>query len=161
MKCDRCGQDLEIGDFPFCPHGRGHAASHGDEIDYIDHNLGPEPIHITSHAQRRALMAASGRTEFIRHTPVPGTDRSPYTSDWSKGSVDAKTLANAEEIVARHYGPKPEPEPDETYEPVANAFTLTATPEMVRELSAGIAGVAVPQTETEVAAFWKDFECQD
>lgn len=80
------------------------ASVHGDEVDYIDHNLGPEPIRIRSMSQRRAIMAATGRQEFIRHTPVPGTDKSPHTTDWSKGSIDPQTLENARVLVERQGG---------------------------------------------------------
>lgn len=104
----------------------------GDEIDYVDHNLGPEPIHIRSKAERRRLMALSDRVEFIRHTPVPGTDKSPFTTDWSKGSIDAQTLANARHLIERVYGigvaPPSVPDADEVYDPVANPFVLTMDP---------------------------------
>lgn len=117
------------------------AAVHGDELDYVDHNLGREPVHIRSKSQRRALMAAGGLEEFIRHTPVPGTDKSPYTTDWSKGSMDPQTLANAKALVDRVYGgvvpAKPE---DEVYAPVANPFVFTATPEEVRDLIEDVDG---------------------
>lgn len=109
------------------------ASVHGDEIDYIDHNLGPEPIHIRSKAERRRIMALTGRVEFIRHTPVPGTDKSPHTTDWSKGSIDAQTMANARTLVERVYGiggaPPVVREEDEVYEPVANPFVLTMDPD--------------------------------
>lgn len=39
----------------------------GDAMDYIDDNLGPVPIHITSRSQRRRLMAQAGLIEKIRH----------------------------------------------------------------------------------------------
>lgn len=133
MKCDKCGAELAVGDFPFCPHGSGFAASHGDELDYIDHNLGRDPVHITSKAQRRQIMAERGLEEFIRHTPVPGTDHSPFTTDWSKGSIDPYTLAQAEALIARVHGKDKAVEAPVA--PVANPFNFTATPEMVRELT--------------------------
>lgn len=104
------------------PHNLVGASSavHGDEIDYVDHNLGQEPIRIRSKAQRRALMAATGRVEFIRHTPVPGTDKSPYTTDWSKGSIDPQTLENARVLVERQGGIRYTEEAP--IEPVANEF---------------------------------------
>lgn len=37
-KCDQCGAELQVGDFPFCPHGRP-ARSKGFEAFY-DHGLG-------------------------------------------------------------------------------------------------------------------------
>lgn len=38
----------------------------GDALDYVDDNLGPEPIHITSRSQRRRLMAQRGLQECVR-----------------------------------------------------------------------------------------------
>lgn len=93
--CDRCGVTLAIGDYPFCPHGRGVHASHGDELDYWDHNLGKAPIHIRSKAQRKALMQAQGLEEKVRH--VPG---SKHTMDWS-ARMDPYTLANAKILAER------------------------------------------------------------
>ena len=40
----------------------------GDAMDYIEENLGPVPIHITSRSQRKRLMAQRGVREMIRHT---------------------------------------------------------------------------------------------
>ncbi len=39
----------------------------GDAMDYVDDNLGPVPVHITSRAQRKHLMQARGLQEKIRH----------------------------------------------------------------------------------------------
>ena len=71
MTCPKCGQELRVGDFPFCPHGYGVMRVNGDECDYIDHNLGREPIRIRSWSQRRALMAAAGLQDFAYDVPVP------------------------------------------------------------------------------------------
>jgi hypothetical protein len=71
VTCEKCGETLQIGSFPFCPHGTGITRVAGDECDYIDHNLGPEPIRITSWSQRRALMAARGLRDFQDDVPVP------------------------------------------------------------------------------------------
>lgn len=49
----------------------------GDALDYVDENLGPEPIHITSRAQRKALMAKAGLREMIRHV-----DGDKHTKRW-------------------------------------------------------------------------------
>ncbi len=39
----------------------------GDAMDYMDHNLGPVPVHVTSRTQRKQLMAQAGLQEKIRH----------------------------------------------------------------------------------------------
>ena len=46
-------------------------------------------------------MDARGIQSFVRHMPLKGTDKSPHTTDWSKGSIDPQTLANAKELVSR------------------------------------------------------------
>lgn len=135
--CPKCGEELIVGQFPFCPHGFvKDVAVIGDEVDYVDHNLGPEPVRITSMAQRAAIMKERGLVEYIRHTPVPGSDKSPHTTDWSKGSVDAQTLDNARVLLSRGRDRTVESDP----EPVRNPFNFTATPEMVRDLDAAIRG---------------------
>lgn len=61
VRCKECGElTVRI----WLPRKR---AVIGDEMDYIDHNLGPEPVHITSRAQRKRLMAKAGLIEKIRH----------------------------------------------------------------------------------------------
>lgn len=78
MTCPTCGVALEIGSWPFCAggHGKGFARVNGDECDYWDMNLGPEPIHIRSWSQRRALMAAQGLQDTGRD-PQPPDDMVP------------------------------------------------------------------------------------
>lgn len=58
--CTYCGKELRVGDFPYCPHGTASPHINGDECDYWDDNLGPEPIHITSWSQRAQLMKERG-----------------------------------------------------------------------------------------------------
>lgn len=84
----------------------------GDEIDYIDENLGPEPIRIRSKAERRRIMKERGLEEFIRHTGVPGTDKSPHTTNW--GSISQVTLDGAKAMLERVGGMSPtEPSQEE------------------------------------------------
>lgn len=79
-------------------------------------NYGPHPVKVYSHTERRKLLkvGADGKVrrdkttgrpyqlaEMVRHIGVPGSDRSPNTVDWSKGSIDAVTLENARVLVSR------------------------------------------------------------
>ena len=66
MTCEKCGVALQVSDFPFCPHGPIRTNVNGDECDYVDENLGPEPIRITSWSQRRQLMAERGLIEKVK-----------------------------------------------------------------------------------------------
>lgn len=61
MNCLTCGHRFKVGDWPFHdvstpgdPHGRPHGMH--DFHAYMDENLGPEPILVTSLAQRKRLM---------------------------------------------------------------------------------------------------------
>jgi hypothetical protein len=63
-KCDECGHEIAIGEFPFC---RGSVSDHGPWLGadepiegYLDTNLGPQDIEITTRGQRRAIMAKNG-----------------------------------------------------------------------------------------------------
>ena len=101
-KCDRCGHEIQIGEYPFCPHGFGAGTSIRDEIPggIVLENYGPDPIKVYSHSERRRIMKDRGLEEFVRHTPVPGTDKSPHTIDFG-AMIDPQTMRNAEELVKR------------------------------------------------------------
>jgi hypothetical protein len=101
MTCPRCGQHLAIGDWPFCPHGPSRSLVVGDEIDVVIENNGtPHPIRFRSREVLRKHMEAHNLTPFVRHVPVPGSDKSPHTSDWSRG-IDAQTLENVRVLLSR------------------------------------------------------------
>lgn len=102
MTCGKCGADLVIGDYPFCPHGRGAGVVVGDEMDAIIENNGtPHPIRFRSKAALNAHMAAHGLTAKVRHVPLTqGSDYSPHTTDWSRG-IDPQTLDNARVLLSR------------------------------------------------------------
>lgn len=102
MTCEHCGVDLVIGDFPFCPHGRGQATVVGDEMDAIIENNGtPHPIRFRSKAALNAHMHAHGLIAKVRHVPEnAGTDYSPHTTDWSRG-IDPQTLENVRILLSR------------------------------------------------------------
>lgn len=65
-KCDECGTVLtELNVWPFCggnPEKHAPVTHFGDDPidDYIDGNLGPQDIHITTRGQRRAIMSKNG-----------------------------------------------------------------------------------------------------
>ena len=68
MTCERCGATIQIGEWPFCPHGRGTYAAIADDIPggLVIENLGPTPVRVYSHSQRRRIMAERGLREFDR-----------------------------------------------------------------------------------------------
>lgn len=59
MKCDQCGKDVPVGEWPWCPHGIPNGML-GQFRPYIDEHLGHEPVEIRSLAERHAHMKAAG-----------------------------------------------------------------------------------------------------
>lgn len=55
-KCDLCGKEIEIGDFPFCPHGHGVNATE-KSFPYTTSHLSGKPITVTDRAHEKALCS--------------------------------------------------------------------------------------------------------
>lgn len=131
MTCHKCGHVFVVGDFPFCTPTSGHRGGttriNGDECDYIDHNLGPEPIRITSWSQRRAIMAARGLEEMIRYVPPPeGSAVNPQApSNWGAyRDLRPETLKWIADRMCSGKPAKEEPNPDhqiQTFIPINEA----------------------------------------
>ncbi len=79
--CDKCGVELHIGDFPFCPHGRGTGLAIGDECDVlVRHGLCHEdgtPRRFRSKAEMKRVADSKGLVNFVRHT-----DGDKHVSRW-------------------------------------------------------------------------------
>lgn len=104
--CDKCGQILVGGEWPFCPHpqmGQGVSVK-TDDIPggMVMENLGPHPITVYSHTERRRIMAERGLELKERFSPMPGTDIDPAGIPNPKGYVDAYTLAAGAELICRN-----------------------------------------------------------
>lgn len=69
-----------------------------DEIDIVQENGFSQPTRFTSKSALRKALDAKGLELMVRHQPIPGTDHSPYTTDWGRGTVDlaAATAAVSE-----------------------------------------------------------------
>lgn len=83
-RCDACGRELTVGEWPFCPHGRTNLNVVSDSIpggETIE-NLAPTPITFHSRSEKREYLRANGIREQVRHVGVPGSDKSPFTSRW-------------------------------------------------------------------------------
>lgn len=92
---------MEIGEWPFCPHGRAASAVIGDEIDLLIENNGTgAPIRFRSREALKQHMDRFNLSPAVRHMPVPGSDKSPHTIDWSRG-IDPVTLENARILLSR------------------------------------------------------------
>jgi hypothetical protein len=83
-RCEKCGEPIQIGSWPFCKggHGRGTNNVIGDEIDEWNENVGHEPVHFTSRQERRRYLKEHGLQEFVRHVGEQGSDKNPRTSRW-------------------------------------------------------------------------------
>jgi hypothetical protein len=95
--CDRCSTLLEVGDWPFCPHGPGRVTVISDSIPggQLIENLGPEPVRVYSETERQRIMKERGLVDAVRHR-----DGSKLTSNWAGGAT-AKMLEDATELVSR------------------------------------------------------------
>jgi hypothetical protein len=62
MTCDTCGAELRVGDYPFCPHGRGVNTVIGDDIPggQVFENGFPEPVKFYSKSEHRRALDARG-----------------------------------------------------------------------------------------------------
>jgi hypothetical protein len=71
MICEACQRDVQVGDWPFCPHPHGYAVSVID--DTLEggprwfETLGPEPVFIESKSQWRREVAARPIEHVDRH----------------------------------------------------------------------------------------------
>lgn len=68
--CEKCGKAVQIGEWPFCPHG---FSVHGVIDDQLEggprffETLGHEPVWIESKSQLRREAEARGKIPFVRH----------------------------------------------------------------------------------------------
>ena len=77
MICEKCGYDIQIGDFPFCKggHARGFSNVVGDECDKtIEHGF-PTPRRFRSKAEWKRACKEAGIEHSPRYAPPAGTDR--------------------------------------------------------------------------------------
>lgn len=85
MTCDRCGQTLEIADWPFCPHGTmRNFTVRPDSIPggIVIENLTKTPTRYYSHSAIKLAQEMAGVVPHVRHVGTQGSDKSPHTSRW-------------------------------------------------------------------------------
>ena len=99
MTCEACGRTLELGDWPYCPHGRpGAFGIAPDDVPggFIAENGFAEPRKFYSHSEHERALAAEGVE--IRAKWAGPLDK--IMTNWA-GAPDAQTLANAAALVGR------------------------------------------------------------
>jgi hypothetical protein len=60
--CEKCGAEMRVGDFPFCPHGRGAQTVIGDDVPggFWAENGWPEPKKFYSKSEHVKALSAHG-----------------------------------------------------------------------------------------------------
>jgi hypothetical protein len=107
MTCENCGHEMQISDWPFCPHGRGVNKVHQDEIpggQWFENGFAA-PRKFWSHSEHRAALAAEGCEIVAKYAG----EHDRHLIDWGAG-IDAKTLENAAVLVTRGRISAPETE---------------------------------------------------
>lgn len=94
--CPECGAYLNIGDWPFCPHGRGMYANVPDDVPggFWVENAWSEPRKFYSQSEYETALKADGMELAPRW--VPG---SKHLTRWA--ITDPQTLENARILSER------------------------------------------------------------
>ena len=85
IACERCGHALQVGDWPYCPHGpTGSFSVVNDSIrgGVVMENLDSKPTRYYSRSAIKLRADVLGVENRVRHMPEPGSDKSPFTSRW-------------------------------------------------------------------------------
>lgn len=115
-RCDVCGLELHIGDFPFCPHGQYRGGVQPDSFGsagmWVD-NLGDKPVWVTGREDLRAKAAERG----LRWAPEGVTTSKVLKRD---DDMYGRYNGGAEPTFREHYDPAPtlpkgHPGPDEQH----------------------------------------------
>jgi hypothetical protein len=102
VTCDTCGENYEIGQWYACPHewvSRGRGADVTWPGGRTFENLANEPQTFYSKTEYTRYLRTHGIEEFVRHQPVPGSDKSPHTTSWA--AVSQETLDGARAMLER------------------------------------------------------------
>ena len=86
--CSKCGKELVVGEWPFCPHGVGSNCVIQDSIEggvEIKHGLcwpdgTPKKYYSKTEINKEAKKR--GLTNLVEHVTPPGTDKSKHTTRW-------------------------------------------------------------------------------
>lgn len=62
-KCEKCGHELQIGDYPFCPHGNNFKQYSGSlSFPYTTSHITGKPIEVRSESHLKELCQTHGVT---------------------------------------------------------------------------------------------------
>jgi len=98
MTCEKCGKTLEVGQWPYCPHGLAQSSIQTNE-SFIGgvtlENMGDAPVTVYSREELRRECEKRGLEQRIKH--VAGDK---FLTNWAAG-IDAYTLAAATALLER------------------------------------------------------------
>ncbi len=88
--CNKCSKVLEIGEWPFCPHGMGANSVTPDEIPggvEIRHGICNEDGTPRRYYSRSEMAKEAKRRGLVNHVehvtnPKSGSDKNPHTTRW-------------------------------------------------------------------------------
>lgn len=126
VRCDACGRELKIGDYPFCPHGSGTNNVIQDEIpggQWFENGF-KHPRKFYSHSAHRAALAAEGKEIVVRHAG----EHERHVTKWD-AVIDAKTLENVRVLLSR--GSVRVEAPDDANYPITTRVISGPVPEGV------------------------------
>lgn len=99
MTCERCGQELHVGEWPFCPHGTSLGIAIESNERFIGgitiENMGHEPVTVYSREEFKEQMTRHGVEQRIKY--VPGDK---HLQNWGN-YIDPYTLEQARILVER------------------------------------------------------------
>lgn len=103
--CEKCGAEIRVGSFPFCPHGDTKLATIPDDVPggFWRENGFESPRWFPSHSAHRAALKAEG-CQIAAKWAGPGDK---YLKRWDVPS--AKTLEDAKVLLSRGKTRTPEP----------------------------------------------------
>jgi hypothetical protein len=116
MTCEKCGHEMQVSDWPWCPHQRSLTGTTGAIDDTfvggrVYENLGHEPVYIESRSHLKRELAARGLQEFVRHVPVPGSDKSAHTTSWTSVDLEAGKALAERQAHTRYIDSRERPDP--------------------------------------------------
>lgn len=93
QRCEKCGKDYQIGDWPFCPHGRVRGGVQRDEIPggFVQEHFGDQQETFYSWSAMRKRADQLGLQPFVRKLETVN----------EKAMIDAQTLENARILLSR------------------------------------------------------------
>jgi hypothetical protein len=110
MRCDHCGEELVIGAWPFCPHGRPMDGAHAIQTNeqFIGgmtlENLGHDPVTVYSREEFKQAMLRANVEQRIKWVPGDhylqnfGAYIDPYTMEAARALVSRQGERDAETV---------------------------------------------------------------